>query len=67
MNKSSFMRQMILLNNSSRVLGTFAFRNFYYPDANHHHLNQEVSEKDQIMLIISESYPDLLIDFLRDS
>ena len=45
MNKTSFMRQMLLLNNSSRgVLGSFALRGFYYPDANHHHLNQEVSE-----------------------
>ena len=43
MNKSSFMRQIMLLNNSSSVLGSFAVRGFYYPDANHHHLNQEVS------------------------
>ncbi len=37
------MRQMVMLNNTNRVLGNFAIRGFYYPDANHHHLNQEVS------------------------
>ena len=45
MNKNMLVRQMMLLNSSSsRVLmGNSMVRGFYYPDANHHHLNQEVS------------------------
>ncbi len=47
LNKGLFMRQLVLLNNTSSsrrvLLGSAAIRGFYYPDANHHHLNQEVS------------------------
>ena len=55
MNKNMLVRQMMLLNStSSRVLmGNSMVRGFYYPDANHHHLNQEVSDRNQspIMLL----------------
>ena len=47
LNKGLFVRQLVLLNNctSSRLLAKGAIRGFYYPDANHHHLNQEVSSE----------------------
>ena len=35
----------ILLKQTQPVLTRVATRGFYYPDANHHHLNQEVSLK----------------------
>ena len=54
MNKNMLVRQMILLNSSSRLLmGNSMVRGFYYPDANHHHLNQEVSARKQSPIIIS--------------
>ena len=53
-NKNILVRQMILLNSSSRLLmGNSMVRGFYYPDANHHHLNQEVSARKQSPIIIS--------------
>ena len=41
LNKGVLVRQLVLLNNtsSSTVLAKAAIRGFYYPDANHHHLN----------------------------
>ena len=42
LNKAIFARQLVLMNNTSKLMTTFALRGFYYPDANHHHLNQEV-------------------------
>ena len=45
--KSLFSRQLVLMNNcvapQSKLLTNMMIRSFYYPDANHHHLNQEVS------------------------
>ena len=36
-------RTFMLMNNpQQKLLTQYAIRAFYYPDANHHHLNQEV-------------------------
>ncbi len=47
MNKTGFSqiaRQYVMMSNpQSKLLTSVMCRAFYYPDANHHHLNQEVS------------------------
>ena len=40
--KTSFSRSPTLLLRTSPALTHLTLRCFYYPDANHHHLNQEV-------------------------
>ena len=47
--RSLLSRQLVLLNNcgvtpQSKLLTNLMVRSFYYPDANHHHLNQEVNK-----------------------
>ena len=58
--KSLFNRQLILMNNcmtpQSKLLTSLMVRTFYYPDANHHHLNQEVSDHHYNLIIITTAY-----------
>ena len=42
--KNLLARQLVLMNQNNKALTSLMIRSFYYPDANHHHLNQEVFE-----------------------
>ena len=42
--KNLLARQIVLMNQNNKALTSLMIRTFYYPDANHHHLNQEVFE-----------------------
>ena len=40
--KNLLARQLVFMNQNNKALTSMMIRTFYYPDANHHHLNQEV-------------------------
>ena len=57
--KSTFARQLVLMNQGNKMLTSMMLRTFYYPDANHHHLNQEVFDNCHYLTIaycISKAY-----------
>ena len=43
-------KEYVILGKQSRTLTGLFCRTFYYPDANHHHLNQEVRNHTLITL-----------------
>ena len=47
--KNLLAKQLVLMNQNNKALTSMMMRSFYYPDANHHHINQEVCKVPSLL------------------